>query len=541
MTTPLLNRLLANAKGAGLDRREVLRLASMLGLGVGGMAACAPTTGRRRTLRISAQLTDMRDIHSNTGVYSSNVVNPTLDYLCTVDPSGATRGALAERWTASEDLRTWTFHLRKTARWRKGGPVTADQVLWNWRRWVDPKVGSAYLGCVTAYMMKRQVNKPSADRDAPHETWVPWDASLFEKLDDHTIQVNLKQPAVTVAEDLFTASSLITDPEEGGQFVTGCNGTGPFELLEYRVNDQAIYRALDSSWRGRPQVDRLEFVDPGNDPAVIAAALVSNEIQGVVELSPQNALLFQHSPDIRVYAAQSAATRLIRAHCDIEPFHDARVRRAMRLAVDPAQVVQLALGGWGTAGQHTHVSPTQPDHGQVIAMQQDLPEARRLLAQAGYAKGFKTTLSTNSSDPPSLKSAQVVAQMWSKIGIDAAIQSLPNELFFTHWQEFPLSVTGWAHRPLAIMTLALSYRSGALWNESHYSNPAIDALIDQAQLVLDPVKRSVQIGQIQRLLQEDGPLVQPIWMPTTSAFHRSVTGVKPHPMAYYPCEHISYA
>jgi peptide/nickel transport system substrate-binding protein len=278
----------------------------------------------------------------------------------------------------------------------------------------------------------------------------------------------------------------------------------------------------------------------GVDQAVIAAALVSNQIQGVLTLSATNAAVFRDSPDIKLYAAESAFTELCRMHCDVKPFDDARVRRAMRLAVDPQRAVKLVLGDWGTPAQHTHVSPTHPDHGPVEPVAQDLAEARRLMAEAGLAKGFKTTLTATTASPAAMKLTQVLSEAWSRIGIQVAIQTLPNELYITHWRDFPLSITGWSHRPLAIMTLALTYRTGSLWNESRYSNPVVDALIDQAQLELDPVKRRGPVAQIQRLLQEDGPLVQPIWVPTTSAFHRSVSGVQPHPMGYYPSEHLGF-
>jgi peptide/nickel transport system substrate-binding protein len=537
--TPLRDQLIDSIKSGRMDRREVLRLSALLGLGAGA-AACAPTGGGPQTLRIATIVTDVKDVHANSaGGFS--LCSPVMDFLCTVDARGVAQPALMERWSASDDLRTWTFNLRRDARWRKGGPLTADQVLWNWRRWVDPKVGSAYLGYVTAYLLKREIHNRKPGDKGPRETWVPWDANMLEKVDDYTIRVNLKEPSVTVAEDLFNASGLIADPEEDGQFHAGCNGTGPFEVVEYRVDDISVYRAREGSWRGRPRVDKLEFVHTGGDQAVIAAGLISNQIQGVLTMSPENALLFKDSPDIRLYSIPSAATELARVHCDVKPFDDARVRRAMRLAVDPAQAVKLILGGWGTMGQHSHVSPSHPDHGPEVPMGVDIAEARRLMAQAGLAKGFKTKIVASSGIAAAVKAAQVLSQMWSEIGIDCAIQSMPNELYTTHWREFPLSITGWGHRPLAIMTMSLCYRTGSLWNESHYSNPAVDALIDKAQRVLDPRERAPLIGQVQRLLQEDGPLIQPFWIPSTAAFHRSVNGVKPHPMYYYQAEQIGFA
>jgi peptide/nickel transport system substrate-binding protein len=518
-----------------LDRRDMLKLSALLGLS--GVAGCAPSRPalQGKTLRLAVDLFDMRNIHSNPWPTSVNIVHPVMDYLCVVDADGMTRGALMERWDVSPDLRTWTFHLRQGVRWRKGRLLTADDVLWNWRRWIDPAIGSAYMGSVMHYMMNVEPPRQGPNGPIPAH-WSPWDANLFEKIDDHTIRLNLKAPAISVPEDLFTASSLIADPEEGGFFQAGCNGTGPFELLHYRVNDTALYAAHDKSWRGRPHIDRLELADTGGDYSAVSAALVSKQIQGVIPLPLEEAAVFKASPDIRLYPAASANTYLARMHCDLKPFDDARVRRAMRLAVDAPRALSLVQGQMGGAGEHHHVSPSQPDYAPMPLMRQDIPTARRLLAEAGYPKGFTTTIQCSSRYEPAVKTAQVLSEMWGLIGVDAKIQPVPNEVYLAHWRDFPLSITNWTHRPLAIMTLALSYRTGAPWNESNYSNPKVDALIDEAQLVLDSKARRVQIGQIQTLLQEDGPLVQPIWTPVIGAFHRGVSGIKAHPMGFYPAE-----
>jgi peptide/nickel transport system substrate-binding protein len=485
---------------------------------------------------LATRLLDVRDIHSNAFPESFNTVNPVLDFLCVVDPTGVARGALAERWTVSEDLRSWTFHLRQDVRWRKGERLTADHVLWNWRRWIDPKVGSGYLGSVLGYMMTRESRTDARGRAT--ETWRPWDANLFEKLDDHTIRLNLKRPAVTVAEDLFTSSTLIGHPRDEGQFQPGCDGTGPFEAVEYRVDDHAVYQAVAGSWRGSAKVDRLEYVDVGSDHSALIAALFSKQIQGLLNVSLEVASVVSQDPNLKLLSAPSAMTYMARVHCDVKPFDDPRVRKAMRLAVNPQRVLELAQGGQGLVGNHDHVCPIQPDFAATPPMRQDIPRARRLLKEAGLPNGFHTKITANAGEPVSPKTAQVLTEMWRQIGIETKIELVPNQVYVAFWKDFPLSISPWSHRPLAIMQMGLSYRTGATWNESHYSNHQVDSLIDEAQRVLDPVQRSKYIGLIQQILHEDGPLVQPMWAPTIAAFHKDIGGVSAHPMAYYPVEYL---
>ncbi len=523
-----------------IDRRQLLRAQAALGLL--GVAGCSAGGSARelKTLRFAVQLVDMTRVHSNPWPTSYNLVNPVLDCLCTVDPNGLVKGALAERWEVSEDLLSWTFHLRRGVPWRKGGFVTADQVLWNWRRWVDPAVGSAYMGPVRNYMMNVEPARPGPNGTTIPARWTPWDANLFEKIDDYTVRVNLKAPAVTVAEDLFTASSFICDPEEEGVYAPGCNGTGPFTLESYRVHDQTTFVSHDKSWRGRPKLDRFQIVDVGGDYAAAAAALVSRQIHSVLTLPAENALAFENSREVNLVSAPSAQSYVCRMQCDHKPFDDPRVRKAMRLAVDCRRANLLVQGKRGSIAEHHHVSPTQPDYPSLPPFPYDPVEARRLLAEAGYPDGFSTTINCNASTPGYVKLGQVLSEMWAAIGVRCAIQVVTADSYTANWREYPLSITLWTHRPAGVMTLALSYRTGAPWNESHYSNPEFDRLIDEAQTVLDPVQRREVMGRACALLQEDGPLVQPIWSPSVLAVLPLVGGLTPHPMSYYPAEHLSF-
>ena len=89
---------------------------------------------------------------------------------------------------------------------------------------------------------------------------------------------------------------------------------------------------------------------------------------------------------------------------------------------------------------------------------------------------------------------------------------MPSTVFWKNWTAVPFGFTSWAHRPLGIMTLSLAYRTGGTWNESDYSSPEFDALLTQAEGLLDVDKRRDGVRQkIEALLQEDGPIVQPLW------------------------------
>ena len=96
----------------------------------------------------------------------------------------------------------------------------------------------------------------------------------------------------------------------------------------------------------------------------------------------------------------------------------------------------------------------------------------------------------------------------------------------------PFGYTIWYHRPLGVMVLGLAYRSGVPWNESGYTNADFDALLTQAEGTLDVEERRAIMAKIQKIMQEDGPIVQPFWRSIFTFFDKKVKGFQMHPTNY---------
>ena len=86
---------------------------------------------------------------------------------------------------------------------------------------------------------------------------------------------------------------------------------------------------------------------------------------------------------------------------------------------------------------------------------------------------------------------------------------MPGAQFWEVWDKVPFGMTNWTHRPLGIMVLALAYRTGVPWNESNYSNTRFDALLSKAEGIVDVEERREVMAEIEALMQEDGPIIQP--------------------------------
>jgi peptide/nickel transport system substrate-binding protein len=109
---------------------------------------------------------------------------------------------------------------------------------------------------------------------------------------------------------------------------------------------------------------------------------------------------------------------------------------------------------------------------------------------------------------------------------------MPSTQFWDIWTKVPFAFTAWTHRPLAVMTLPLAYRTGSSWNESKWSNARMDELLTRAEGTLNVAQRREIMREIEMLMQEDGPIAQPLWKAAFTAVDKKVKGYKIHPTLY---------
>ena len=219
---------------------------------------------------------------------------------------------------------------------------------------------------------------------------------------------------------------------------------------------------------------------------------------------------------------------------DAKPFNDARVRKAMRLAIDQDGVLQVALRGIGTIGEHTHCSVALPDYAPMSAPpKRDVEAAKKLLAEAGYPNGVEAELVVPNDIAWFQPMAETCQQMWADANIKVSLKPIPGASYWDIWTKVPFSVTIWYHRPLCTMLLGLAYRTGVPWNESGWSNKEFDQILTEAEGTLDADKRKALIGKLEAIMVEDGPLVQPVFRNVFTFMDKKVKGFYVHPSNYF--------
>ena len=531
---PYVPKLKQNFAERKIDRREFLRTSTLLG--VSALAAyefAGRIEGRRLLpkaaaadmpkgghLRMAYRVAELESPHTFAWG-GSDMTRSTCEHLTRTGPDNVTRPWLCERWEATEDLKTWHLHLRKGVKWRSGRPFVADDAIWNLQRVLDPDTGSSVLGLMKGYMM-------NDDGSAL------WDANAIEKVDDHTVQLNCRNAQLAVPEHLFHYPLHILDPEDGGVFGVGSNGTGAFEVVEAAIGQKVVIKNTNPHWWGEPvHLDSMEFLDLGDDPSAAMNALISKQVLGVQSLNYEQIPILENIPHVEIYGVATARTGVVRMRVTEEPFTDPRVRKAMRLATDCGKTMELAIQGLGTKAEHHHVCPIHPEYAELPEMTRDPASARKLLAEAGHPDGIEVTIDCKPDPAWEIAAVQTMVEQWKEAGINAKINSMPSSNYWDIWDKTAFGFTGWTHRPLGVMVMALAYRSGVPWNETAYSNPEFDSLLTKAEGILDVDARREVMAEIQKLMQEDGPIAQPLWRNQYTAFDKRVKGYTPHPTNYY--------
>jgi peptide/nickel transport system substrate-binding protein len=528
-----MKKSLANGK---CSRREFLRTVTLLGVSataaysMAGMilgkdvlpdvisSAQAATQKKGGVLKFGMQVQEMADPGTYSWTQKSVVARHIIEYLVETGPDNITRPYLAESWEASDDLKTWTFHLRKGIKWSNGDDFNADDVVFNFTRWLDPKTGSSNLGLFDAML------EETGEKDAKGNPIKRMTPGAVQKVDPHTVRLNLNTPVLAIPENLYNYPTGIVHrnfEKEGKDLSKNPVGTGPYTLTKFRVGELAVLKKRkEPYWGGEVFLDEVRFVDLGEDAGAYLAAIASKQVDGIFNLDLTTLEAAKNIPGIKVVSIPSTQTGVIRMKVNKKPFDDIRVRKAVQKTCDARRQLDIAHRGLGIVAEHHHVATIHPEYFALPPFEQDIEGAKKLLAEAGYPNGIELTCNVGNTQGVWEQDSVAVWDVWTKA---------------------PLSLTSWTHRPLAVMVLGLAYRTGVPWNESSYANSEWDAALTAAESTLNVEQRRAKMEKVEKILQDDAVLVQPFFRSVFTAVRDNVVGFEMHPTQYYRFHKVSLA
>jgi peptide/nickel transport system substrate-binding protein len=441
-----------------------------------GGALRAALTGEPDTLDPATS-----SIYTGAQVYE-NIFSKLVD----IDASGKFVPDLALSWT-QVDPSTWKFNLADNATFHNGEKFTSSDVKYTFDRILNPKTASAYAGLYSQIA--------SVDDSDPH-------VAVF----------HLKSPFGPFLTNLATNGEIVNRKAiEGGDPARKPVGTGPFSFVEWVQGDHITLKKNPSYFkRGLPHLDSIAFrfmpVDQSRIDALTAGELDWADaipLQQVTSLSKDSRFTYVTSPVAGIPDFLSMNTKAA-------PFDNPKVRQAVALAVNRADVRDAAYLGTGELGLiEMPTGSAWYDATGIFAAEQNAAKAKQLLAEAGYPNGLAVEYLGLPQYPELLKTGQVVQDELKQIGVTMTIKPVDVSVWFDAFSTLKYQITS-AYQERTIDPdnfYSLVIKSGGPINATGYSNPAVDAIIDKAAASDDMAARKDLYRQIRTTVTSDAPLV----------------------------------
>jgi len=426
--------------------------------------------------------------------------------LVELDNGYQPKPVLAESWESNPDGTVWTFHLRKGVKWHDGRDFTAKDVVWTFKRVLDPKLDSG--AAATLGML-------SPDK--------------IEAVDDHTVRFTAKSPTVELPVLISSKyAAIVPDGIDRDTMQKKPVGTGPYMVDQFVPGPKFVAKRNASYWKaGLPKADCLELSGI-TESVARAAALQSGQADLLIFLEPSSTATLSADPNVKILKSPGGSVMTLSMWVDTPPFDKLEVRQAMKLVVDRQKMVDAALLGNGAPGNDNPVAPSSPDAYRTDIIPRDVEKAKELLAKAGYPNGLSVDLYTSDSISTMVPIAQLYQQMAADAGIKVNLIMSPADSYWNEiWLKRPFLTSTWGGRPTA-EALSIAYLSKAQFPETHWYRKDYDDLIMKANGTVDAAARRTIFQQAQKLLADEGGVIVPAFASVNAAMRKNCSGYEPN-------------
>ncbi|TMH05888.1 MAG: ABC transporter substrate-binding protein [Betaproteobacteria bacterium] len=486
-----------------------LFVAFWLSLYVTGYAV--PTAaGTDLTIGIGADVTAI-DPHYHNLTPNSNVAAHIFDYLVLRDERQKPIPGLAESWRTVDPL-TWEFKLRRGVKFHDGSDFTAADVIASLERVPEvPNSPSPF----TVYT--KQIKEMTV-------------------VDAYTIRLKTAAPYPLMPTDLTQVAIISKNARKASteDFNSGkaAIGTGPYKLVRYAKGDRIELARHDAYWGGKTPWEKVTLRLLPNDASRVAA-LLAGDVQAIEYVPTSDVARIRADKRLTVY--KIIADRLIYLHMDSDrdtspyvtdkqgkplsrnPLKDPRVRKALSKAINRNAIVDKVMEGEAVPAGQLLADGMFGTTRNLKVEAYDPDGAKKLLTDAGYPDGFGITIhAPNNRYVNDAKIAQAVAQMLTRIGIATRVEAMPSATFFPQATDLKFSVmllgwssgTGEASSPLKALLATYSKDKGfGTANRGRYSNPKVDALLEEALATVDDARREAVLQRATEVAIDDTGII----------------------------------
>ncbi|MCM1135389.1 MAG: peptide ABC transporter substrate-binding protein [Clostridium sp.] len=455
----------------------------------------------------------------NSAVDGGNMLLHSFECLLTVDQDGKLAPGQAETWETSEDGLTWTFHLRSGLKWSDGSDLTANDFVYSWKRVCDPAVAAPYAETVLA-MVEGYEDAIGGNLDALQVV----------AQDDQTLVVTLNAPCSyfgsLAAFATLSPVQQATVEANGDAWATAPESyvsNGPFYVTEWVPDSYILMSKNPNYWNADAiKLDGIKF-NLIEDANASYSAYQTGEVLFIKDVPTEEIPSLEGNPEF--YVDPIIGTYYLSLNTQKEPFNDARVRKALSLAIDREYVANtLMQGTYSPASNFMGPGWIDTDGSQFMdnanggqpyidttAHEANLEEAKQLLADAGYpdGQGFPSiTYSTNDAGYHKVV-AEYLQQAWAELGVDLTVEIVEWASFTPMRRngDYESSRNGWVgdySDPSNMLDLLFSTNGN---NDGKFNNADYDAAMTVSRTTLDAAERSAALHEAEDILMEEAACI----------------------------------
>lgn len=436
--------------------------------------------------------------------------------LTWVDHNMVIQPAIAESWDISEDGTVYTFNIRQNAYFHNGEQVTADDVEYSYRLFLDEDFPTAGRG---DFAPVQEVNK----------------------VDDFTVEFVLAEPYATLLAAVGGRYGAVV-PEgtyDGGSDLRNTAlGTGPYMLTDWVVDNRMILERFEQHWNEDiAHLDKITVqIIPSEDS--LLAGLRSGEMDMAILGDPRSYLLIEGAAGLVVERHEALRWSTMEFANDTSPADDVRVRQAVLLAIDKEEIVASAIDGVGTVigVMPSAFSDWVVPRDELPNQQRDLDAARALLEDAGYPDGLELPLRIIAGFVWMRPAAEVIASNLSEVGIDVQIETVELGVWIQDWTGYqqPNCLNEWGGFTDPDLLYYRHFRArpvGGDWRR--WDSEESSRILDAARSTADYEERLALYTEFQELMATEVPSIPLFSADDVSVRQENVLDYIHHPSGWW--------